>query len=200
MSTLEINVNVKAPELVNVLQQLFSVLAPKAITPNTAKSDPMPQTFEQMAIQQSIVQTPPAQQAPTYIPPVTPPTPQPQYQAAPPQQYPPQQYQAAPVNPTPAAPAYPNQMMGAVNTAPAATAAPTGNAPTASPSNQAPVAAAPTYVIEDLARGAAQLMDAGRGQECTNLLAQFRVNGLSELKPEQFGAFATALRQMGARI
>ena len=32
------------------------------------------------------------------------------------------------------------------------------------------------------------------------LVQQFGVNAIPELKPEQFGAFATALRGMGAQI
>ena len=57
-----------------------------------------------------------------------------------------------------------------------------------------------TYTPDDLARAAFALMDSGRQQELIGLLQQFGVNAIPELKPEQFGAFATALRGMGAQI
>lgn len=56
------------------------------------------------------------------------------------------------------------------------------------------------YTPDDLARAAFALMDSGRQQELIGLLQQFGVNAIPELKPEQFGAFATALRGMGAQI
>lgn len=64
----------------------------------------------------------------------------------------------------------------------------------------APTAQAPTYTLDDIARAAAQLMDAGKQQPLLTLLRQFQVQGLRDLRPEQLGAFATALRQIGARI
>ena len=57
-----------------------------------------------------------------------------------------------------------------------------------------------TYTPDDLARAAFALMDSGRQQELIGLLQQFGVNAIPELKPEQYGAFATALRGMGAQI
>ena len=59
---------------------------------------------------------------------------------------------------------------------------------------------AATYTPDDLARAAFALMDSGRQQELIGLLQQFGVNAIPELKPEQYGAFATALRGMGAQI
>jgi hypothetical protein len=70
----------------------------------------------------------------------------------------------------------------------------------AAPSSPAVPTAAPTYQIEDLARASAQLMDAGKQPQLLALLQQFKVQGLSQLQPGQFGAFATALRGMGAKI
>jgi hypothetical protein len=43
-------------------------------------------------------------------------------------------------------------------------------------------------------------MDAGKQPQLLALLQQFKVQGLSQLQPGQFGAFATALRGMGAKI
>lgn len=76
-------------------------------------------------------------------------------------------------------------------------------APIAQP-QQAPVmvptANAPTYTLEQLAVAATPLTDAGRQQELIGLLAQFGVQALTHLPKEQYGAFATALRGMGAKI
>ena len=79
-------------------------------------------------------------------------------------------------------------------------------ASTPSPSQgQAPVqTAVPTtaqsYSADDLARAAMTLMDAGRMNDLQALLAQFGINSLPELPESQRGAFATALRGMGAKI
>lgn len=57
-----------------------------------------------------------------------------------------------------------------------------------------------TYTLEQLAVAATQLVDAGRRNELVNLLGQFGVQALTALPKEQYGNFATALRQLGARI
>ena len=57
-----------------------------------------------------------------------------------------------------------------------------------------------TYTLDDLARASMVLMDSGRQVELINLLSQFGAASLTELKPNQFGAFATALRGLGAQI
>ena len=101
--------------------------------------------------------------------------------------------QQAPVVPTqPAAPVTPVQA-----TAPVASAQP---AVSTTPVQAAAPMASVTYTPDDLARAAFALMDSGRQQELIGLLQQFGVNAIPELKPEQFGAFATALRGMGAQI
>ena len=78
-------------------------------------------------------------------------------------------------------------------TAPAAPAAPT-----------APAAPVPTtqvsYKPDDLARAAMSLMDSGRQPDLISLLGQFGVVSIPDLRPEQYGAFATALRGLGAQI
>lgn len=66
------------------------------------------------------------------------------------------------------------------------------------PMPQAPVAAAPTYKPEDLARALALLMDTGK--DPLALLAQFGAHRFEDVKPEQYGALATALRGLGVRI
>lgn len=80
---------------------------------------------------------------------------------------------------------------------------PTYTAPT-QPTYTAPTqpvsTSAPTYTPDELARAAMTLMDSGRQQELIGLLQSFGVSSLPELKPEQYGPFATALRGMGAQI
>lgn len=57
-----------------------------------------------------------------------------------------------------------------------------------------------TYSMEQLAVAATQLVDAGRRNDLVNLLASFGVQALTMLPKEQYGAFATQLRAMGAKI
>lgn len=112
------------------------------------------------------------------------------------------------VNPAMPAPVAPNHAPAPVQVAPPAPA-PVQTAPVVQqpPVNAAtpvvsaaPVAAPPTYQRDDLARAAAQLMDANKQQELMALLAQYNAPSLVQLPQEQFGNFATALRQMGAKI
>lgn len=63
-----------------------------------------------------------------------------------------------------------------------------------------PVAQPVAYTRDDLQRAAGTLMDAGKQTELLQLLAKFGVPSLPALKPEQYGAFATELRALGARI
>ena len=89
--------------------------------------------------------------------------------------------------------------------APVASAPVTPSVPVTPPvTPQAPTGAVPTmaaaYTPDDLARAAMALMDSGRQAELLGLLQQFGVVAIPELKPEQYGAFATALRGMGAQI
>ena len=88
----------------------------------------------------------------------------------------------------------------AVPTAPVVTA-PAAAAP-AKPAQ--PAAAVPTaqssYTLDDLARAGMTLMDCGRQGDLFQLLARFGVDALPALPQAQYGAFATALREMGAQI
>ena len=87
-----------------------------------------------------------------------------------------------------------------VPTAPVVTA-PAAAAP-ATPAQ--PAAAVPTaqssYTLDDLARAGMTLMDSGRQGDLLQLLARFGVDALPALPQAQYGAFATALREMGAQI
>lgn len=69
------------------------------------------------------------------------------------------------------------------------------------PAPQAPVATnTPQYTLEDLARAAVPLQDAGRGQDLMALLQKYNVMSMTQLDPSVFGAFATDLRALGAQI
>ncbi len=100
-------------------------------------------------------------------------------------------------------------------TAPAAEAPAPVSAPTPPPAPAAvPVAAAPpapapvptvpttaqTYTQDQLALAASGLVDAGKIAELRQLLATFNVPSLVEVPKDQYGAFATKLRELGAKI
>ena len=46
----------------------------------------------------------------------------------------------------------------------------------------------------------ATLMDAGKVNELIALLHSFGVQAVMDLKPEQLGAFATKMRDLGAKV
>ena len=92
---------------------------------------------------------------------------------------------AAPVAPAPAP-------------APMPTPAP-APAPAPTPAPAVP-SAAPTYTLDALARAGATLAQSGKMQEALALLAKYGVQTVNQLRPEQYGAFATELRALGAQV
>lgn len=100
---------------------------------------------------------------------------------------------AAPVTP-PAAPVAPAVPLAG---APAPTAAPA--APPAAPAPAIPVSA-PTYTLDQISHAGASLVDAGKMEPLLALLAKYGVAAVTQLAPEQYGAFATELRALGAQI
>ena len=91
------------------------------------------------------------------------------------------------------------------STVPAVPVAPVQNptphtAPVAPPAPTVPVAGAPSYTIDQLAVAGAALVDAGKMEQLLALLAKYGVAAVTQLRPEQFGAFATELRALGAQI
>lgn len=87
--------------------------------------------------------------------------------------------------------------------APAAAPGPVApTAPTAAPAQapSVPLAPAPQYTVDQIMQAGATLMDAGKVNELMNLLHSFGVQAVMDLKPEQLGAFATAMRELGAKI
>lgn len=63
-----------------------------------------------------------------------------------------------------------------------------------------PVAPPPQFTQDQIMQAGAKLMDAGKANELVALLRTFNVRAVMDLKPEQIGAFATAMRELGAEI
>lgn len=84
----------------------------------------------------------------------------------------------------------------AMPNAPVAAAAP-------SPVAEAPAAPAPAptaYTMDDLGRAGATLIDAGKMPQLIALLGKFGVQAVTQLKAEQFAAFADELKALGAKF
>lgn len=177
-----VNVNINAPELSAAILSLASALS--ATAPRFLDSvEPAQLPFEKEAQSKSEFSfnlqdaKPAPQPAPVQAPTTQAPT------------------ASTPVSTTPA-PVQTPTTSATVPTTPAPVQAPT--------TTQTPATAVPTttqtYTMEQLAVAATQLVDAGRREELVQLLQQFGVQALTALPKEQYGAFATALRQMGAKI
>jgi len=69
---------------------------------------------------------------------------------------------------------------------------PPGNAP----------AVAPAYTAEQIGKAGADLVsqDAAKMPELLALLQKYGAQAITQLKPEQLGAFATELRRLGANL
>lgn len=95
---------------------------------------------------------------------------------------------AAPVAPPPAAPVAPANPIPPVSTVP--------------PAPAAPMAPAPSFTLEQIGKAGADLLrdNPNKYPELMALLGQFGVSVVDQLKPEQYGPFATALRGLGAKI
>ena len=63
-----------------------------------------------------------------------------------------------------------------------------------------PLAQPPQYTTEQIMAAGATLMDAGKANELVALLHSFGVQAVMDLKPDQLGAFATKMRELGAKI
>lgn len=120
----------------------------------------------------------------------------------------------APVAPAVNPPTAPASVPGPVPTAAAPAPVPTSAAPapmtgpTAPPTNPAPPApaapavpvTAPTYTLDQIAKAGASLVDAGKMEQLLGLLGKYGVAAVTQLSPDQYGAFATELRALGAQI
>ena len=95
------------------------------------------------------------------------------------------------------APVAPAPVQTAPTPAPVAAPAP---APTpAAPAPAVPVTA-PTYTLDQIAKAGANLVDAGKMEQLLALLTKYGVQAVTQLTPDQYGAFATELRALGAQI
>ena len=90
-----------------------------------------------------------------------------------------------PSEPAPAAPTVPQQPVMQPPTAAAALP---------------PQAAPPTYTLDQLAKAGAALAQSGKMEQALALLAKYGVQTVNQLQPEQYGAFATELRALGAQL
>lgn len=99
--------------------------------------------------------------------------------------------------PAPTAPVTPQMPAQPV---PMAAPTPVANAPASYPAPNVPLAPPPQYTVDQIMAAGATLMDAGKVNELMNLLHSFGVQAVMDLKPEQLGAFATAMRELGAKI
>lgn len=108
--------------------------------------------------------------------------------------------QSMPATPTPA----PIPMPPVGQTAPVAMPVPPASPPAAAaptaPMPTAPLADPPKFTIDEVAKAGGEFAQAGHRQELVNLLQQFGVQAVTQLRPEQIGPFATALRGLGAKI
>ena len=111
----------------------------------------------------------------------------------------------APASATPAATPAPVSSSPAAPVMPAPTA-PVSTAPAAPPAMPAPTApavaptTAPTYTMDQIAKAGAELAQAGKMPQLMALLQQYGVQAVTQLRPEQYGEFATALRGLGAQL
>lgn len=107
---------------------------------------------------------------------------------------------AAPINPTPApVQSVPTTTIAAPTPAPTPTPVQMPVAQTA-PAPAVPVASAPTYTLDQIATAGAALVNAGKMEQLLALLSKYGIQAITQLKAEQFGAFVTELRGLGAQI
>ena len=112
----------------------------------------------------------------------------------------------APVAPAPVQTAPAPAPVAAPAPAPTPAPVPTPAAPpvTPMPTAAAPAPAvpvtAPTYTLDQIAKAGANLVDAGKMEQLLALLTKYGVQAVTQLTPDQYGAFATELRALGAQI
>lgn len=111
----------------------------------------------------------------------------------------------APVAPAPVQTAPSPAPVAAPAPAPTPAAPPVTPMPTAAaPAPAVPVTAvpvtAPTYTLDQIAKAGANLVDAGKMEQLLALLTKYGVQAVTQLTPDQYGAFATELRALGAQI
>lgn len=98
----------------------------------------------------------------------------------------------APVNPIPAPVAAPAPTVEAPTPATAPVAAPTPT-PTPAPAEK-------VYTFADISAAGSALLEQNKMPQLMALLAQFGVQAVTQLKPEQYPGVAAGLRELGANI
>ena len=110
----------------------------------------------------------------------------------------------APVAPAPVQTAPTPAPVAAPASAPAPAPTPAAPPVTPMPTTAAPAPAvpvtAPTYTLDQIAKAGANLVDAGKMEQLLALLTKYGVQAVTQLTPDQYGAFATELRALGAQI
>lgn len=110
----------------------------------------------------------------------------------------------APVAPAPVQTAPTPAPVAAPAPAPAPVPTPAAPPVTPMPTAAAPAPAvpvtAPTYTLDQIAKAGANLVDAGKMEQLLALLTKYGVQAVTQLTPDQYGAFATELRALGAQI
>ena len=102
------------------------------------------------------------------------------------------------------APVAPAPVQTAPTPAPAPVPTPAAPPVTPMPTAAAPApvvpVTAPTYTLDQIAKAGANLVDAGKMEQLLALLTKHGVQAVTQLTPDQYGAFATELRAFGAQI
>ena len=83
--------------------------------------------------------------------------------------------------------------------APAVAPAPTVTAPTPAPA-PAPAPTEKVYTFADISAAGSALLEQNKMPQLMALLAQFGVQAVTQLKPEQYPGVAAGLRELGANI
>ena len=197
----EAKLTIEAPGLTTAINRLADAIAysrAPATAPSTNSANPTPGAVNMGAPTPAQPTGTPVPASPMTCPTASPSNPANPTQAgfaAPAQTGAPAAPTAGPTSAYPSNP-YPGQ-------APAAAPGPVAPAaPTAAPAQATgvPLAPAPQYTVDQIMQAGATLMDAGKVNELMNLLHSFGVQAVMDLKPEQLGAFATAMRELGAKI
>lgn len=114
------------------------------------------------------------------------------------QEFPSEEMKTAPV-----APEKP-QMQQEPQAAPVATPVTAVPTEVPKPTPVEPVTTVPTeavaYTQEQLALAGSQLADAGKRDQLIEVLQKYNVSALTQLTPDQYPAFATDLRSLGAKL
>ncbi|GAK08970.1 hypothetical protein [Geomicrobium sp. JCM 19038] len=108
--------------------------------------------------------------------------------------------QEAPKHQAPTEPASQTSTVPTAPLAPSATVEQSNAVPTEVPSQTAVPTTPKSYTQEDLSKAAAQLVDANKQNDLIQLLSTFGVQSLVNLPQDQYGAFATKLRELGAQL